>query len=371
MMESNDGLRHFLEQSHDLALSLQNRGPLIEGDDMPVASAITDAYWKYGFYVLKNVIPEEEINDLRTDLEDLLLRSPASSECTTDSSGRPLEFSEDQRKLFRFAYPLTDPYGETEIGRGRYQVKMSEPKVPVGAPHEVLLQIGGVLQFLDSALRIYGHPKLLALAEVINGCDFTPFTETIWIKQPRLGAAVSWHQDGTTHWNSPELDQGSHGFNFMVNLHETTVQNALWIVPGSHKHGKADLKQMVRESGSERIQGALPLLCKPGDVAICNRQVVHGSFPNTSPHPRYTFVFGFHRRSSVLGVQGWAKQEYSEEYIARSCRLIDIAINARKQRYPHEQAYSYTPSRKSAPFTPGEKQSDGCLKNYQRYAIGI
>ncbi len=360
-----------LENSRRQALALPNRGPLVLNGNGSVDHAITDAYWKYGFYVLEDVVSTVEIDDLNSEFQDLLARSPSSSGATTDSQGRPLEFDETQRTLFRFARPLTDPYGETDVGGGRYQVRMSEPPAPKCSPKEVLLQIGGILQFLDAALRIYGHPRLLALAEAVNGPDFTPFTETMWIKQPRLGAAVSWHQDGTTHWSNPDLDQGSHGFNYMLNLRETTPSNALWVIPGSHKHRKANLKQMVKDSGSERLEGALPMLCKSGDVAICNRQIVHGSFPNTSADPRYTLVFGFHRRNSVLGVQGWAKEPFTKEFVETSCRLIDIAIAARQQKYPLEQSYQYKPSTNRYASILEDQSQRIELANYQRYAIGI
>ena len=63
---------------------------------------------------------------------------------------------------------------------------------------------------------------------------------------------------------------------------------------------------MVAEAGSERLPDAVPIVCKPGDVAMTNRQVLHGSFANTSPDWRVTVNFGFHRRASVLGVAGAA-----------------------------------------------------------------
>ena len=53
--------------------------------------------------------------------------------------------------------------------------------------------MSGILQLGDSFLRLYGHPRLLAIAEQINGPDFTPFTDTIWVKPAGLGASVAWH----------------------------------------------------------------------------------------------------------------------------------------------------------------------------------
>ena len=47
-----------------------------------------------------------------------------------------------------------------------------------------------------------------------------------------LGAAVSWHQDGDTHWDNPDAGQDSHGFNFMGQVYGSTAVNGVWVVPG-------------------------------------------------------------------------------------------------------------------------------------------
>ena len=349
---------------------LGNRGPLTVAADGRVAEEILAGYWRTGFYIFEGALGADEMAELRREFHALCARAPCKSGAETDASGQPAVGDEQQRKLFRFVKPLTDPYGATDVSGGRYQTKMREPERPANAPAEVLLQIGGILQFLDSALRIYGHPRLLAVAEAVNGPDFTPFNEVIWIKQARLGAAVSWHQDGTTHWQSPGLDAGTHGFNFMVNLYPTTPENALWVVPGTHASGKADINAMRPGNGSDRLPGAVPMLCEPGDVAICNRQVVHGSFPNTSDTSRATFVFGFHRRASVAGVKGWAPQPYDDEHIRQSSRLIPLAVDARRQRFPHEEPYVYQPLA-DAPIAWNDAGRRDILHNYQRRAIGI
>ena len=62
------------------------------------------------------------------------------------------------------------------------------------------------------------------------------------------------------------------------------------------KDGKIDIKKLVSETGSERLEDAVPIVCNPGDVVICNRQILHGSFPNCGFEPRVTVNFGFHKR---------------------------------------------------------------------------
>ena len=60
-----------------------------------------------------------------------------------------------------------------------------------------------------------------------------------------IGAAVAWHQDGTTHWESERWDPGIHGVNFMAQLCRTTPANGLWVVPGSHQAGHVDIPALV------------------------------------------------------------------------------------------------------------------------------
>ncbi len=222
---------------------------------------------------------------------------------------------------------------------------MIEPTAPDAAPEYVVQQILGPLQFSDACLRVSGHPQLLAIAETINGADMTPFHEAVWVKQARLGGSVAWHQDGFTHWATDAIDEDTHGFSFMVQLYGCNAANGLWIVPGSHRY-KADIKAMVAAAGSDRLPDAVPLICAPGDVAMCNRQALHCSFANTSDDVRVTINFGFHRRKSILGVvtgEGPNRVVFDPARIHERSRLIMYAIDARKQRFPDETPYRYAP----------------------------
>ena len=96
---------------------------------------------------------------------------------------------------------------------------------------------------------------------------------------------MAWHQDGWTHWDSPASTRQPR-----LQIHgpalRCTAANGLWVVPGSHRRGKADIKAMVEAAGSDRLPDAVPLVCGPGDVAIPNRQAMHGSFA-TARTPRH------------------------------------------------------------------------------------
>jgi len=340
-------MQEYLRQGTERAFALGNRGPIRTGADGRIHRDILDAYWRTGFYVFEGVIKPDELADIEADIEAIKQRLPVSREATVDSQGRPAIGVGHQAPTLFWSKPLGDPFGGTDLANGRHPVKMIEPKAAADAPKEVVYLMLGTLQFSEASLRLYGHPELLAVAAAVNGDDFVPFTEGIFLKEPGRGASVAWHQDGVTHWNSPDWDQGSHGYNSMAQLYGCTAANGVWVVPGSHKLGKLDIRRMVAEAGTERLPDAVPIICAPGDVAITNRQTVHGSFANTSRDWRVTLNAGFHRRKSVLNVEAGgihnARAVYDEKRIRDRARIIGYGIDARRQRFPHETPFVYAP----------------------------
>jgi len=340
-------MQDYLRRGTERAFAMGNRGPIRYGADGRIHQDILDAYWRTGFYVFEGVIKPDELADIEADIEAIRQRLPVSRESTVDSQGRPAIGIGHQAPTLFWSKPLGDPFGGTDLANGRHPVKMIEPKAAADAPKEVVYLMLGTLQFSEASLRLYGHPDLLAVAAPVNGDDFVPFTEGIFLKEPGRGASVAWHQDGVTHWNSPDWDQGSHGYNSMAQLYGCTAANGVWVVPGSHRLGKVDIRKMVAAAGTERLPDAVPIICAPGDVAITNRQTVHGSFANTSRDWRVTLNAGFHRRKSVLNVEAGgihnARAVYDEKRIRERARIIGYGIDARRQRFPQETPFAYAP----------------------------
>ena len=357
------------------AMALGNRGPIRYHADGSLHQEIVDAYWKHGFYVFEGVIDAQELADIERDVEEIVDRAPLVPRGTLDRHGRPALGADGKGGGMALVRPLSDPIGGTAGNNGRHPAKMIEPKPPAGSPEWVLQVVGGSLQFSDAALRLYAHPDLLRVAGTFNGEDFSPFNEVIWIKHPRLGGSVAWHQDGTTHWDTPKFHRGSHGFNFMAQLYGCNAANGLWVVPGSHL-AKADILAWCEAVGSDRLPNAVPLLCDPGDVAITNRQAVHGSFANTSDECRVTINFGFHPRASVVGARGNGihapgsdKIIYDEDRVRRRSRVLGLAIEARKLRFPNETPYEYKPfAGQSFEWNDAARES---LRGYNKLDLGI
>ncbi len=347
--EHAEAMTAYLAEGVAVGEALGNRGPVEYNTKGRLTTEILDKYWEHGFYIFEGVVGHDEIAKLRTEIGDMIDRAPTGPESTVDQYGNEAFGLDFARPAYTFIKPLSDPWGGTELLGGRHPHRMLEPTPDQDAPEYTPYLMHGMCQLLDSGLELYGHPTLLAIAASINGEDFVPFNDAIFVKLPGLGGAVAWHQDGVTHWDNPDWDIGIHGFNFQVQLYPASPRNCLWVIPGTHHHGRADIRAMIAANGgSERLPGAVPLTCNPGDVTIANRQVLHGSFANTSEDARISVTFGFHRYRSIIGARAGLSQAkeaiyYDDERIWSRAAVIQVAIDARAQAYPDDARFDYAP----------------------------
>ena len=367
--EQEAAMQAYFKDGEQRAALLGNRGPIRLTAEGKLSPDILEAYLRTGFYVFEGVLRPEELCELETDFRAVMAQLPSAPESPVTAAGGPALGAHLAKGIVRWAKPLGDPLGGTSKVGGRHPVKMYEPTPDAALPALVPYLVLGPLQFSDAALRIYGHPGLLAIAAAVNGDDFAPFNEVFIVKKPGEGSAFAWHQDGTTHWDHPEWTPIIHGFNFMVQLYGCTAANGLWYIPGSHKWGKADIRALIEKAGGNRLPDAVPLVCNPGDVAICNRQTVHASFPNTSADWRVTLNMGFHRRASVVGVEArgvdGTMQTYDEERVRRRSEVLGFAIDARKQRFPDERRFCYLPHVEAGATFHWSEGSRAHIRDYQ------
>lgn len=364
-------------QSEQRALGLPNRGPIRFDADGELHREIVDAYAEFGFYVFEQVVSSAELAELQDDIGDLLERAPwPHKSSTTDRHGRPAAGLQTTRKSWHMAAPLSDPWGGTTLLNGRHQVKMPEPDVAAAAPDHVPFMVGNMAELSETYLRVLGHPELLRIAAAINGPDFTPFTDVLFVKEPGIGPSVAWHQDGQTHWDSPNWDRFSHGFNMQLQLFGSTPASGVWVVPGSHAAGKVDIRALVEANGGDqRLPDAVPLVCRPGDLTMVNRQALHGSFANASTDRRVTVNFGFHKYASVIDQHGALSLEgnfYDAAHVRERCRMIPLAIDARAQHFADEERFVYEPfagEEDALRYTPENR--DKILRDYSVRDLSI
>lgn len=359
----------YIERGEAAAYALGNRGPIRLDGNGDLDAGILDAYRKTGFYVFEGVIDEDELDALRQEFDEVLAAAPVAPDADVDAEGRPTLGLKFERPAYRFTKPLSDPVGGTTKNNGRHPVAMVSPKAAQDAPEWTVHMLDGNLHLMDTALRLYGNPGMLKVAEAITGPDFVPYNEVVFIKEPGLGPSVAWHQDGTTHWDADDWNESAHGYNSMAQLYDCTAGNSVWVLPGSHKLGRVDIRNLETEDGSDRLVGAVPMVCKAGDVVILNRQMVHGSFANSSPDRRVTLNAGFFARQRVMNVTtqrlNGNVETYDETRIVNRSRIIALAIDARRQAFPDEKPYKYQPlAGQEDAYRWNENNRQAILRNY-------
>ncbi len=316
----------YYRDGREHALALGNRGLIRFDANGRPAQDIIDAYNECGFYVFTGVLSPNETGALAREFDAVLDNAPVSRGSVVDKHGRP------------------SPYA------GYYTISDDEPAVVSLVSHPLML--------MDSALRVYAHPQILKMVASINGPDFVPFHEAVFHKGAGDGPPTGWHQDGRTHWHKDgralEKSDGSgktHGFNLSVSWSNAGPENCLWVVPGSHR------KWLLADGGkfpaaNEQVPDAVPMMLAPGDCGMVNRSSLHGAFANKSSERRITMVLGYHKRNSAIGAEttnvhaferpaGPKPIKYTEDYVLRRARMIPLAIDARRQQFPHEEPYEY------------------------------
>ena len=261
-------------------------------------------YRRHGYVVVRGMVRGAEIALLRDAVGQLLDQAPVGPEHPLDREGNPVPYAGD--------YSFLRPDGGTAV----------------------LNRISAPLARSADVLKVYANPRLLQAVEALYGPDWVPFSESIVIKLPHVGAPFAWHQDG--RFATGEVPE--RGVNFGIYLHDSDESNGcLYVVPASHRNGRVDITGQVAAHG-ERLPGSIPVPVAAGDVIVHSRNLVHGSFTNRSPEQRVTVYFGYHARATV-------EAAFAAAQIRRRAQVVELALAARAadRRFAARSGYRYRP----------------------------
>ena len=157
-----------------------------------------------------------------------------------------------------------------------------------------------------NAVRL--DPRFAALLAPLIGDSLKQIINQVHWKAPGRVGNFAWHQDSRSR-------RPAHAFR---NLASSYIQTGLAIdphtpesggmtfVPRSHLHGDLDLDtadevlgRAMQDAALERVglsaKDAIQLGLAPGDLALWNPYLVHGSGPNRSGHQRRFYINGYVR----------------------------------------------------------------------------
>ncbi len=139
-------------------------------------------------------------------------------------------------------------------------------------------------------VRLVSDPRLVDIAELFLGPDVALFASHYISKAPFVGKQVLWHQDGA-YWPLEPMRVVT----LWLAVDGSTRENGcVRVVPGTHRH---DLHELRRRGDVQSVLGsesdvevdeslAVDLELAPGDVEVHHPNILHGSWPNTSPRRR-------------------------------------------------------------------------------------
>jgi ectoine hydroxylase-related dioxygenase (phytanoyl-CoA dioxygenase family) len=140
------------------------------------------------------------------------------------------------------------------------------------------------LKWMDDIVR---DARVLDAVEDLIGPDILVYHMTLWIKEPRTDAFVSWHQDSTYFGLSP-AEHVTAWVALSASSHES---GCVQVVPGSHLRGQVPHDQLTRSANlfatgqtiAVAEQETLDtLLLEPGEFSLHHTHTFHNSMPNGS-----------------------------------------------------------------------------------------
>jgi len=139
--------------------------------------------------------------------------------------------------------------------------------------------------------EIVHHPAILDPVEALIGPDIRLFHLTLWVKEPRTEARISWHQDSTYF----DLTPAEHVTAWVALSHSNHESGCVQVVPGSHRRGQVQHAVRRSEGNMLKIGQELDvpqgtqldhLVLKPGEFSLHHTYLFHSSMPNRSDDRR-------------------------------------------------------------------------------------
>jgi hypothetical protein len=192
-------------------------------------------------------------------------------------------------------------YTEAEMADIRKRLEDLQARHP-DATMKIDLKAHLVCPWLDEMIR---HPTLLDVAEsVLGSSDLLCWTSSFRFKKPHSPTYAGWHQDTMYIKVEPAVT-------FWIAFTEAGPENGgMRVIPGSHRGPLLPHKD-TNDANSILTRGqyitapvdeskAIDVRLKPGEAAIFNHNLIHGSNGNPSDRWRILFLPSYMPTSAII-----------------------------------------------------------------------
>ena len=142
--------------------------------------------------------------------------------------------------------------------------------------------------YLKWADELVHHPNVLDTVEDLIGPDILLYHLTLWLKEPRTDAFISWHQDSTYFGLTPAAE---HVTAWVALSHSNPESGCVQVLPGSHLRGqvphdaithKANLFPTGQTVDVGQREPVDLMVLRPGEFSLHHTHTLHNSMPNRS-----------------------------------------------------------------------------------------
>jgi non-heme Fe2+,alpha-ketoglutarate-dependent halogenase len=162
-------------------------------------------------------------------------------------------------------------------------------------PRDSVLKPHLLLPWLDEIVR---HPTILDTIEDLLGPDILCWSSRVFLKSPRDGGYVSWHQD-VAYWG---LDISENILTAWVALSPATKHNGVMkVIPGSHKqivaHKEGVANNLLLRGQEVAVtvdeSKAVFMELEAGEMSVHHSLMFHGSEENRADERRLGFAIRY------------------------------------------------------------------------------
>lgn len=147
-------------------------------------------------------------------------------------------------------------------------------------------------------VRAVSDDRLLDIVEQFIGPNIALFATGYFVKPPRVGLPVLWHQDGS-YWPLEPMEV----LTLWVAITDSTPENGcMRVIPGTHtlqlqqmreQKNQANLLESEIDASFVDESKAVDLVLRAGDVSSHHENIIHGSNANTSDLWRKTLLIRY------------------------------------------------------------------------------
>lgn len=152
-------------------------------------------------------------------------------------------------------------------------------------------------------------PRIVDMAEALVGPNISLWSTVLFIKAPRSGSFVSWHQDARYMAVAPD----NHVTAWLALSPSTLQSGCVSVIPGTHRNGMIQHEDTFGEDNiltrGQRVVGVddtepVHLELQPGQMSLHHPWLVHGSQPNQTDDRRIGIAFQSYLGGDMAPLRG-------------------------------------------------------------------